>query len=749
SVFTLTPGSGHQVTEPVFTLTPGSGQQATSFELGVISELEHHAAAVSFADQASPHTGDLLSRQSGDDVEGDSGKDSSLSDIMRTVQQLRLERVASKACEANPGGLQCRPHPLTMEPSAWRRSSGAPPASRLVFCVSRQPGSGAGGDESNRPSSEEETQPIQVSMADVAKAVQCLTKPVASVRAGRLLACYGRNPGRLQGPVTLCADEQSRHVGGRLVLSVLPDSSLRLLWQSPKAKPPGEAVIAHVSAERAAQYRRSAGPCADDADTPSEGSSTAWEPPAAVHRIAEDPSGKSFYVIAGQGAGRRRSYFYLQEPSSEDGVAKLAALAEVLDKMPSLSTLAGLTEAKLEQLEAAAPSLAALSNPLQGSLAQTLQALPEALSRHLRRGGPQRGGKRQPAGSHAQALQQATAGILLGRPSPAIGKKKRTKTKRTLESASPFSFQAACSGKTAKMKHAAAVSKPRAQRPKESMEDELCSLQPPFIPRHDCGRATETHLRASLKEQRRQLKQRMQQLERRSTAGACSSGLPDAVLAALNTSAKSTAADDAVEGPHGRGHGSHDDRADDDRANANAPRSEEGGHPSTEGFCSGNSLDRSTTMEGREAEDAGSLAVLDTKPWDAPGAAHEARQERFVSEPVTHADGDLTRPHMGDWSIAGESCPSSSGKSWALDNLVGTPSRSRGCAGVACESSGAAPGALAPSSTLISQGKVSTGHKVTKSAGSKANVHKAEESSGDKGKVTAMNIMDILQQRSK
>eukprot|EP00854_Cymbomonas_tetramitiformis_P003079 gene3079-3910_t len=98
-------------------------------------------------------------------------------------------------------------------------------------------------------------------------------------------------------------------------------------------------------------------------------------------------------------------------------------------------------------------------------------------------------------------------------------------------------------------------------------------------------------------------------------------------------------------------------------------------------------------MEGREAEDAGSLAVLDTKPWDAPGAAHEARQERFVSEPVTHADGDLTRPHMGDWSIAG--------------------------------------------------------HKVTKSAGSKANVHKAEESSGDKGKVTAMNIMDILQQRSK
>eukprot|EP00854_Cymbomonas_tetramitiformis_P003078 gene3078-3909_t len=377
-VFRLTPGSGQQITTLVFTLTPGDGPQATSFELGVISELEHHAAAVSFADQASPHTGDLLSRQSGDDVEGDSGKDSSLSDIMRTVQQLRLERVASKACEANPGGLQCRPHPLTMEPSAWRRSSGAPPASRLVFCVSRQPGSGAGGDESNRPSSEEETQPIQVSMADVAKAVQCLTKPVASVRAGRLLACYGRNPGRLQGPVTLCADEQSRHVGGRLVLSVLPDSSLRLLWQSPKAKPPGEAVIAHVSAERAAQYRRSAGPCADDADTPSEGSSTAWEPPAAVHRIAEDPSGKSFYVIAGQGAGRRRSYFYLQEPSSEDGVAKLAALAEVLDKMPSLSTLAGLTEAKLEQLEAAAPSLAALSNPLQGSLAQTLQALQQA-----------------------------------------------------------------------------------------------------------------------------------------------------------------------------------------------------------------------------------------------------------------------------------------------------------------------------------------------------------------------------------
>jgi hypothetical protein len=211
---------------------------------------------------------------------------------------------------------------------------------------------------------------------DVFRTVAALTKPLASVRAGRLLetravdAETSRETLRLvPESVPRRAARNARAFDERLELWLRVDGALEIVHARDET---GAETLARVGADAADARRRIAAATRElerrnDASEPfdaflrndiSSETTSFRARPITTHPLPNDTSGRAFRIIAGTGAGSRASYFWLRDARVEDGANALASFAEKVNDPPTLSDVAGVPPDRLNALALAAPALA-------------------------------------------------------------------------------------------------------------------------------------------------------------------------------------------------------------------------------------------------------------------------------------------------------------------------------------------------------------------------------------------------------
>ena len=181
---------------------------------------------------------------------------------------------------------------------------------------------------------------INVALDAVAKCFALLTTPLCTVRAARMLRCFGTRP--LGGPFKLAADPGHRHARARLALWLRDSGALELTYEH----------SAHR--ERKAELVLTIPPPQPEWTA---AAAAAGRLGAAVRRIEADATGRSFSVAAGEGAGRCQRYFWLRSADVQEGARKLELLARLLQAPPTLSQLSGIAEDELALMRLAAPAL--------------------------------------------------------------------------------------------------------------------------------------------------------------------------------------------------------------------------------------------------------------------------------------------------------------------------------------------------------------------------------------------------------
>ena len=211
---------------------------------------------------------------------------------------------------------------------------------------------------------------------DVFRTVAALTKPLASVRAGRLLET------RAVGDESETSRETSRET-----LRLVPESAPRRAARNARAfderielwlRVDGALEIVHARDETGAETLARVGADAADARRriaaatrelerrndasfqPFDASFGDARPisPITTHPLPNDTSRRAFRIIAGTGAGSRASYFWLRDARVEDGADALASFAEKVNDPPTLSDVTGVPPDRLNALALAAPALA-------------------------------------------------------------------------------------------------------------------------------------------------------------------------------------------------------------------------------------------------------------------------------------------------------------------------------------------------------------------------------------------------------
>lgn len=201
------------------------------------------------------------------------------------------------------------------------------------------------------------------------RVADALMNPRAAVRCSRLLEVFGAAPGAMRGARRLLPEPRdwaarrrglsgthaapSRRGGGtRIALWVRADSNYELTLED-------DAVASPLTQPRRAVEVL--------AVIPPHHSAGVVIP--TISMLAQDPSGRSFALAAGAGAGRRARFFWLRARDLHDALKELAALKSALGALappsdggdavgpPSLSSLTGLTGAELAVMAAAAPAL--------------------------------------------------------------------------------------------------------------------------------------------------------------------------------------------------------------------------------------------------------------------------------------------------------------------------------------------------------------------------------------------------------
>ena len=210
---------------------------------------------------------------------------------------------------------------------------------------------------------------------DVFRTVAALTKPLASVRAGRLLET------RAVGDESETSRETSRET-----LRLVPESASRRAARNARAfderielwlRVDGALEIVHARDETGAETLARVGADAADArrriaaaTRELERRNDASEPfdarpfgdarpitPIITRPLPNDTSKRAFRIIAGTGAGSRASYFWLRDARVEDGADALASFAEKVNDPPTLSDVTGVPPDRLNALALAAPAL--------------------------------------------------------------------------------------------------------------------------------------------------------------------------------------------------------------------------------------------------------------------------------------------------------------------------------------------------------------------------------------------------------
>ena len=280
---------------------------------------------------------------------------------------------------------------------------------------------------------------------DVFRTVAALTKPLASVRAGRLLETRAVDAETSRETLRLVPESASRRAAKnarafdeRLELWLRVDGALEIVHvRDPQTS---AETLARVGADAADARRRIAAATRELAKRRNEAFDESIDAsfgdvrrdlhetttdafrgarPILTRPLPNDASGRAFRFVAGTGAGSRASYFWLRDARVEDGANALASFAEKVNDPPTLSDVAGVPPDRLNALALAAPALAqmvhdgsferaslpsgaglglghgAFSGFLPGRSASRASRATWRASRRRARGGPRRGDKKR------------------------------------------------------------------------------------------------------------------------------------------------------------------------------------------------------------------------------------------------------------------------------------------------------------------------------------------------------------------
>ena len=186
---------------------------------------------------------------------------------------------------------------------------------------------------------------IFLNIEDVALVSRALDEPIARVRCGALLPCYGTNAGKLRGAMTLKVDAAHRHTGAAIEVWLNMDDSLTCLAtrSTPRRE---EKVLQRVSFNRAEAFRRAA-MSGDENDTEC---AHALGVPVITHPLANDSSARAFSLRLGVGRGAQTTYHWLTDVNLERAIESLERLRETLHAPPTLETHTGLSKATLQEM---------------------------------------------------------------------------------------------------------------------------------------------------------------------------------------------------------------------------------------------------------------------------------------------------------------------------------------------------------------------------------------------------------------
>ena len=158
--------------------------------------------------------------------------------------------------------------------------------------------------------------------------------------------------------VSLAPDPRTTGTESRLRLRLRADGSLRLTHAHPRSDPPREEILANISADRAARFRAAA---AADRDAKTTGRAAPVDRSGRSEvraRLPGDASRRAFFLTLGAGAGKRRFYFWSQEPTLRESESALHRLKSALRDPPTFADASGVPPERLHALAAAAPALA-------------------------------------------------------------------------------------------------------------------------------------------------------------------------------------------------------------------------------------------------------------------------------------------------------------------------------------------------------------------------------------------------------
>ena len=219
---------------------------------------------------------------------------------------------------------------------------------------------------------------------DVFRTVAALTKPLASVRAGRLLETRAVDAATSRETLRLVPESASRRAAKnarafdeRLELWLRVDGALEIVHvRDPQTS---AETLARVGADAADARRRIAAATRELAKRRNDAFDESVDAsfgdvrrdlhetttdafrgarPILTRPLPNDSSGRAFRSVAGTGAGSRASYFWLRDARVEDGANALASFAEKVNDPPTLSDVAGVPPDRLNALALAAPALA-------------------------------------------------------------------------------------------------------------------------------------------------------------------------------------------------------------------------------------------------------------------------------------------------------------------------------------------------------------------------------------------------------
>jgi len=222
------------------------------------------------------------------------------------------------------------------------------------------------GDESARaPSvykSVVKNERVFFSIDDLASVSRALDEPIASVRCGILLQCFGANARRLNGLATLKVDTAHRYTGTKLELWLRMDDTLELLLTH--AKPTREEImLQRISFPRAEAFRRAASGGEEDVRN-----ALALGLIQIKYPLPNDSSRRAFILQLGVGRGKQEKFFWLTRSNVRDAAEHLERLRHFLAEPPTLELHTGLPKSTLRSMYLAYSALAQHSQERDASM---------------------------------------------------------------------------------------------------------------------------------------------------------------------------------------------------------------------------------------------------------------------------------------------------------------------------------------------------------------------------------------------